>query len=195
MSESNVNYSKKQENVARGFYLVLVAGWLVTITGSVWTFIDFFNPLENIGTYFEENPGYLFVGIFGILLFLFFLMVFFVGFYRKGKKSLLKILYTKKELEEKYKDNLGIKVTAGGVIVSIMGLIISILVVVILDALPGTESTVLVSILSLILTSNGTLILSIGLLIFLITGIVLLCVFVIRNGFYLLAKAIYKLST
>ncbi|TFG00976.1 MAG: hypothetical protein EU541_00805 [Promethearchaeota archaeon] len=194
MSEINMEYSQKQGNVARAFYLVLVGGWLVTITGVIWTFIDFFNPFENLTAYFEANPGYLFVAIFAIFLFLFFLMIFFVGFYRKGRKSLLKILYTKKELEEKYKDSLGIKITAGGVIASIMGLLISILIVFILEALPGTESTLLIMILSLMLTSTGTLILSIGLLIFLIVGIILLCVYSIRNGFYLIAKAIYKLS-
>lgn len=194
MSETKLTYSQKQENVARGFYLVLVAGWLVTITGVIWTFIDFFNPFENLGAYLQDNIGYLIVGIFGVFLFLFFLMVFFVGFYRKGKRVLLKILYTKKELEEKYKDSLGIKITAGGVVVSIMGLLIGILIIFIMEALPGTESTVLTSILSLIITSIGTLILSIGLLIFLSVGIILLCVFCIRNGFYLLAKAIYKLS-
>jgi preprotein translocase subunit SecY len=194
MSASNVNYSKEQENVGRGFYLVLVAGWLVTITGAIWTFIDFFNPLEDLGKYFQENIGYLIVGIFGIFLFVFFLMVFFVGFYKKGKQILLKILYTKKELEERYKDNLSIKITAGGVIISIAGLLVGILTIFISEALPGAQSTVLISILSLICTSIGTIILSIGLLIFLSVGIILLCVFCVRNGYYLIAKAIYKLS-
>ncbi len=194
--ENNGEYSQKQIKVARTFYLILVAGWLVTITGSIWTFIDFFNPIENLTSFFQQNIGYLIVGIFAIFLFLFILCIFFVGFYRKGRNNLLRILYTKKELEEQYKDNLGIKITAGGVIISIIGLLVGIVVVFVLETLPGaSETTVLSTIFSVILLSNGTLVLSIGLLIFLSVGVILLVVFTIRNGFYLIAKSIYKLSS
>ncbi len=194
MEENYAIYSDKQENIGTLFYLVSVVGWFITIVGSVWTLVDIFNPLQGVQDYFSKNIGYLLVGIFGFFLFVFILLVFFVGFYRRGKKRILKTLYTKKELEEQYRDRLGIKIVAGGFIVSTIGVLIAISIAIILNTSSGSGDSLLMSLISIITLSIGTLILSIGILVFIIIGIILFLVYIIRNGFYFIAKIIYKMS-
>ncbi|TXT67246.1 MAG: conserved membrane protein of unknown function [Promethearchaeota archaeon] len=187
-------YNKKQEKLGTLIYLALVAGWFVTILGSVWTLVNIFNPGQGVQNFFSKNIGYLLAGIFGFLFFVFFLLVFFVGFYRRGRKRILKILYTKKELSAQYRDRLGIKIVAGGFIISILGLVITIIIAMILSASSGSEDSVLMALISIITLSTGTLILTIGISIFLVIGLILFLTYTIRNGFYFIAKIIYKMS-
>jgi hypothetical protein len=194
MEENLVQYDDKQEKIGILIYLALVGGWFITIIGSIWTLVDIFNPVQGVQAFFTQNIGYLLAGIFGFLFFVFLLLVFFVGFYRRGRKRILKILYTKKELSDQYRDRLGIKIVAGGFIISILGVISAILIAIILNASSGSEDSILRALISIITLSTGTFILSIGILVFIIIGVILFLTYTIRNGFYFIAHIIYKMS-
>ena len=131
----------------------------------------------------DLNLGFRIAIIGGLLAGLFFLLVFFFGLFKKTSRSLINFIYRVRELEEKYKNRTGVKVVAGGLLVSLIVIIIGAIFAIFFDIFTGSE----VSIFSAIKT-NGPVVLLIGIGLFLIVGIVLFMIYFWKNGYYLILK-------
>ncbi|MFX1567278.1 MAG: hypothetical protein ACFFCV_02810 [Promethearchaeota archaeon] len=182
-------YSKNQRMVALIFYILIVGASIVTIGGVVWTFADIF-----IGTtgkwelYLDLNLGYQIAIIGGLLAGLFFLLIFFFGLFKKTSKSLINFIYRKRELEQKYKDRIDVKIAAGGLIISLIAIIIGVIFAVVLELLnisAGGSSSLLT-----FLGSTGPWVLFIGVALFSIVGVSLFMIYFWKNGFYLILRLI-----
>ena len=182
-------YTKNQKTVALTFYILIVAASLVTIGGVVWTFADMF--IGETGKWLEFltlNLGYQIAIIGGLLAGLFFLLIFFFGLFKKTSKSLIHFIYRKRELEEKYRNRIDVKIAAGGLIISLIGIIIGIIYAVIVDIINASsgESSSLLALLG----STGPWVLFIGATLFALIGTILFMIYFWKNGFYLILRLI-----
>ncbi len=182
-------FTKNQKIVALIFYILIVSASLVTIGGVVWTLADIF-----IGTsgkwesFLTLNLGYKIAIIGGLLAGLFFLLIFFFGLFKKTSKSLIQFIYRKRELEQKYKDRIDVKIAAGGLIISLIAIIIGVIFAVILDVLNvSSEGS---SSLLAFLGSTGPWVLFIGIGLFTIVGVALFMIYFWKNGHYLILRLI-----
>jgi len=182
-------YSKNQKIVSLIFYILIVCASLVTIGGVVWTLADIF-----IGTtgkwemFLTLNLGYQIAIIGGLLAGLFFLLIFFFGLFKKTSKSLITFIYKKRELEQKYKNRIDVKIAAGGLIISLIVIIVGVIFAVILELFnisSGGSSSLLA-----FLGSTGPWVLFIGIGIFTIVGVSLFFIFFWKNGIYLILRLI-----
>ncbi len=182
-------FSKNQKTVALIFYILIVGASLVTIGGVVWTFADIFIGTTGKWYLFSTlNLGYQIAIIGGLLAGLFFLLIFFFGLFKKTSKSLINFIYRKRELEQKYKDRIDVKIAAGGLIISLLAIIIGVIFAVILDIInvyEGGSSSLLT-----LLGSTGPWVLFIGIALFSIVGVSLFMVYFWKNGFYLILRLI-----
>jgi preprotein translocase subunit SecY len=182
-------YNKGQKIVARIFYILIVSASLVSIGGVVWTFADIF-----IGTtgkwelFLAINLGYQIAIIGSLLAGLFFLLIFFFGLFKKTSKSLIKFIYRKRELEEKYKNRVDVKIAAGGLIISLIAIIIGVIFAVVLDifSVSAGESSALLDFLG----STGPWVLFIGIGLFVVVGVSLFFIYFWKNGHYLILRLI-----
>ena len=165
--------------------MMIVAASLVCLGGVIWTLADIF-----IGTsgkwdlFIDLNLGYQIAIIGGLLAGLFFLMVFFFGLFKKTSRSLIKFIYKRRELEDKYKNRTGVKVAAGGLLVSLIGIIIGVIFAIFWDLIDSGGSVSLGTILG----SNGPWVLVVGIGIFLAIGAALFMIYFWKNGYYLILK-------
>lgn len=180
----HIEYNKRQKNIAFIFYFIIVAASIITIGGTVWTLADIFiSPTEKLEMFNDLNLGFRIAIIGGLLAGLFFLLVFFFGLFKKSSRSLINFIYKVRELEEKYKNRTGVKVVAGGLLVSLIVIIIGVIFAIFYDIFTGSE----VSIFSAIKTT-GPKVLLIGIGLFLIVGIVLFMIYFWKNGYHLILK-------
>jgi len=180
----HIEYNKRQKNIAFIFYFIIVAASIISIGGTVWTLADIFiSPTEKLEMFNDLNLGFRIAIIGGLLAGLFFLLVFFFGLFKKTSRSLINFIYRVRELEEKYKNRTGVKVVAGGLLVSLIVIIIGAIFAIFFDIFTGSE----VSIFSAIKT-NGPIVLLIGIGLFLLVGIVLFMIYFWKNGYYLILK-------
>ena len=188
-SQVEKEYTKNQRIVSLIFYILIVSASLVTIGGVVWTFADIF-----IGTtgkwdlFLGLNLGYQITIIGGLLAGLFFLLIFFFGLFKKTSKSLINFIYRKRELEQKYKDRIDVKIAAGGLIISLLAIIIGAIFAIILDIanVSAGESSSIYTFLG----STGPWVLFIGIALFSIVGGSLFMIYFWKNGFYLILRLI-----
>ncbi len=180
-------YRKSQRFIALTFFIIIVIASIVTLGGVVWTFADIF-----IGTtgkwvaFLGLNLGYQIAIIGGLLAGMFFLLVFFFGLFKKTSKSLIHFIYKKRELEEKYKNRMDVKIAAWGLLISLIGIIIGVIFAIILDIFAsssGDPSTIMT-----FLGSTGPRVLFIGIGLFLIVGIALFMIYFWKNGYYLILR-------
>jgi preprotein translocase subunit SecY len=186
-SRHSNEFTRNQKIVATIFYVLIVVASLVTLGGVVWTLADIFiSPTEKWELFRDLNLGYQIAIVGGLLAGLFFLLVFFFGLFKKTSRSLIKFIYKKRELEEKYKNRTNVKIAAGGLIISLLGIIIGVIVAIILDLLrePSSDSFSLLN----ILISTGPLVLFIGLGLILYIGAALFVIYFWKNGYYLILK-------
>ncbi|MBD3213760.1 MAG: hypothetical protein GF311_14210 [Candidatus Lokiarchaeota archaeon] len=188
MNDEFTEYSDKKEKVATAFYIILVAAWLVTIAGSIWTIADILNPTGKLEAFLSYNLGYQIAIIGGILAGLFFLLVFFIGFYKRGIKTILKVLYKKRELEEKYKNRIDVQIAAAGFLISLIVVIVGLAIALLWDTFSGTEEAIFSFTTLIEVFPNGVLVLFAGLGLFLIIGVIIFIIYFIRNGYYLVLK-------
>jgi hypothetical protein len=183
-SERELN--KTQNIVAGVFYVMIVIGSIVTLGGVIWTLADIFiGPTGKTLLFLNLNLGYKIAIIGGLLAGLFFLLVFFSGLFKKSSSSLIGFIYKKRELEERYKNRKGVKLAAGGLLVSLIGIIIGIIFAIIWDVLAGPGGSF--SDISF-LSSMGPWVLTIGIGIFLLVGSALFMIYFWKNGYYLILK-------
>ncbi|MHA2180322.1 MAG: hypothetical protein ACXAAH_02730 [Promethearchaeota archaeon] len=179
-------YNKTQKIVAGIFYIMIVIASIVSLGGIVWTFADIFiGTTGKFGLFLELNLGYQIAIIGGLLAGLFFLIVFFFGLFKKTSRSLMVFIYKKRELEEKYKNRTGVKIAAGGLLISVIGIILGFVLGPIWDLLTGSGTS---GSLFTFLGSTGPWVLLVGIGIFLIILAALFMIYFWKNGYYLILR-------
>ncbi|TET58280.1 MAG: hypothetical protein E3J52_08890 [Promethearchaeota archaeon] len=182
-------YNKIQKGIAAIFYILIVIASIVTMFGVVWTLADIFiGTTGKFELFLDLNLGYQIAIIGGLLAGLFFLLIFFFGLFKKSTRSFIKFIYKKRELEEKYKNRTDVKIAAGGLLVSLIGIIIGIIFAIMQDVISvssGESSTV-----KDLLGSTGPWVLFIGIGIFLLVAIALFMIYFWKNGYYILLRLI-----
>ena len=182
-------YNKIQNLIATIFYILIVIASIVSLGGVVWTFADIFIGVTGkFELFLNLNSGYQIAIIGGLLAGLFFLLIFFFGLFKKSTRSLIKFIYKKRELEEKYKNRTDVKIAAGGLLISLIGIIIGIIYAMVQDFL--TVSSGGTSTLVDLFGSTGPWILFVGIGLYLIVGIALFMIYFWKNGYYILLRLI-----
>ncbi|MFX1417914.1 MAG: hypothetical protein ACFE9N_03220 [Promethearchaeota archaeon] len=186
-------YRKSQKIIALIFFIIIVIASIVTLGGVVWTFADIF-----IGTtgkwlaFLALNLGYQVAIIGGLLAGLFFLLVFFFGLFKKTSRSLIHFIYKKRELEEKYKNRIDVKIAAWGLLISLIVIIVGVIFAIFWDIFAsstGDPSAILT-----FLGSTGPRVLFIGIGLFLLIGTFLFMIYFWKNGYYLILRIMGKLE-
>ena len=188
-SDHTKEFSKVQKLIAAIFYVLIVLGCIVTLGGVVWTFADIFiGTTGKFELFLDLSLGYQIAIIGGLLAGLFFLLIFFFGLFKKSTRSLIKFIYKKRELEERYKNRTDVKIAAGGLLVSLIGIIIGIIFAIIQDVISVSsgESSTLMDLLG----STGPWVLFIGIGMFLLVGIALFMIYFWKNGYYIILRVI-----
>ncbi|MBA7629787.1 hypothetical protein ES703_37291 [subsurface metagenome] len=182
-------YNKIQKGIAAIFYILIVIASIVTMFGVIWTLADIFiGTTGKFELFLDLNLGYQIAIIGGLLAGLFFLLIFFFGLFKKSTRSFIKFIYKKRELEEKYKNRTDVKIAAGGLLVSLIFIIIGIIFAIMQDVISVSsgESSTLMDLLG----STGPWVLFIGIGIFLLVGIALFMIYFWKNGYYILLRLI-----
>jgi len=184
-STSRKEFSKSQKIVAGVFYVMIVAASLICLGGVIWTLADIFiRPTGKFDLFLDLNLGYQIAIIGGLLAGLFFLMVFFFGLFKKTSRSLIKFIYKRRELEDRYKNRTGVKIAAGGLLVSLIVIIIGIIFAIFWDLIDSGGSVSLLTLFG----STGPWVLVVGIGIFLAIGATLFMIYFWKNGYYLILK-------
>jgi len=194
MEESNIdykhNFTSKQRAIGELFYIFIVIACLITVTGGIWSLFDFIMPTGKFDVFINLNSGYQIAIVAGFLAGLFFLLIFFFGLFKKGRKWVLMFIFNLKEIEEKYKNRLDVKIAAGGLLLSLIAIIIGIIIAVIQEILGGSSSTSPFSGLftSFSSFSSGNWILFTGVSVFAVLAVTLFLIYFWKNGYYLILK-------
>jgi len=193
LSSKTKEYRKSQKIIALVFFILIVIASIVTLGGVVWTFADIF-----IGTtgkwdaFLELNLGYQIAIIGGLLAGLFFLLIFFFGLFKKTSRSLINFIYRKRELEEKYKNRIDVKIAAWGLLISLICIIVGVIFAIFWDIFAsstGDPSTILT-----FLGSTGPRVLFIGIGLFLLVAVILFLIYFWKNGYYMILRIMGKLE-
>jgi hypothetical protein len=182
-------YSKNQKMVALVFYILIVSASLITILGAIWTLADIFiGTTGKFELFLSLNLGYQIAIIGGLLAGLFFILIFFFGLFKKTSKSLIVFIYKKRELEEKYKNRIDVKIAVAGLLISLIGIIVGIIFAIILEifSVSAGESTSLLTIFG----STGPWVLFIGVGVFLCVGVALFMIYFWKNGKFVILRLI-----
>lgn len=192
-SQSEENYPSNQRVVGDIFYIFIVLACLTCITGGIWSIFDFIMPTGKLETFLGLTLGYQIAIIAGILAGLFFLLIFFFGLFKKGRRWVLHFIFNVREIEEKYKNRIDVKIAAGGLLISLMAIIIGIVISIIQEILLGpSESTPFSALLASF--STGNWILFAGISLFAVLAVTLFMIYFWKNGYYLLLKVMGKLE-
>ncbi|MFW9821651.1 MAG: hypothetical protein ACFFE4_01870 [Candidatus Thorarchaeota archaeon] len=179
-------YDRTQRIITGIFYILIVIASIITIGGIVWTFADIFiGTTGKLDLFLTLNLGYQIAIIAALLAGLFLLLVFFFGLFKKTSRSLMNFIYKKRELEEKYKNRIGIKIAAGGLLLSLIGIILGFILGPVWDILIGSGGS---GTLFTFLGSTGPWVLLVGIAIFLVIGSALFMIYFWKNGYYLILR-------
>ena len=182
-----VEYNKAQRTTATVFYVLIVASCLVIIGGTVYSLGDFITPTGKMEAFLALNLGYQIVIIGTFLAGLFFLLIFFFGLFKKGRKWILRIAFKRREVEEQYKNRINVKIVAGGLLLSIIAVIIGAVYAVIEEILLGSPSgSPLSGLLSSFSFGNWVLFIGISSLFISFTGLFL--IYFWKNGYIVILK-------
>jgi len=182
-----IEYKKTQRTIAAIIYIFIVIATITTLSGIIWTVADIFiAPTGKLEIFLDLNLGYQIAIVGGFLAGLFFLLIFFFGLFKKSSRSLIIFIYKKRELEEKYKNRKDVKIGAGGLLISLLAIILGTLFAIIWDLItkPSGDSFPLLNLLD----STGPWVLFIGISLFLLIGAVLFMIYFWKNGYYLILK-------
>ena len=188
-----IEYSSNQRAVGELFYVFMVIASIGIVTGVVWSIFDFIMPQGKFDLFLELNLGYQIVIVAGFLAGLFFLLIFFFGLFKKGSKGILRFLFRERPLEEKYKNRLDVKIAAGGLLLSIIAIVVGVIFAVVQDVMLGNPST---SLLSAFFAefSAGNWILFGGIALLGLIGLSLFMIFFWKNGNYAIMRIIGTLE-
>lgn len=192
-SSSEEIYPSNQRVVGNIFYIFIVLACLTCITGGIWSIFDFIMPTGKLDVFLALSLGSQIAIIAGILAGLFFLMIFFFGLFKKGRKWVLHFIFNVREIEEKYKNRIAVKIAAGGLLISIMAIIIGVVISIIQDLLLGSsQSTPFSAFLASF--STGNWILFAGISFFAILAVTLFMIYFWKNGYYVILRVMGKLE-
>lgn len=180
-------YSKKQKTIVYVFYIIIVVAFFITLGGTIYTFADIVAPTGKLETFSTLGFGFQMAIVAGFLAGLFFMLIFFFALFKRGTATLLKILFKKRELAEKYKHRIEVKIAAWGLLISLVVILIGTLIATIQEFIMGAAGFFSMLLASL---SQGGLILFIGVVIFTLVGFTLFCIYFARNGYYLILKIV-----
>ncbi len=186
-SDYRSDFTSKQRAVGELFYIFIVIACLITVTGGIWSLFDFAMPTGKFDAFLLLNLGYQIAIIAGFLAGLFFFLIFFFGLFKKGRKWVLVFIFKLNEIEEKYKNRLDVKIAAGGLLLSLMAIIIGIIIAVIQEIFMGSSSSSPFSGLLESFTS-GNWILFTGVSAFAVLAVTLFLIYFWKNGYYLILK-------
>jgi len=182
-------YSKNQINVANGFYILFVVAFIVLIIGVIWMVVDWALGDTKISLWFLSLQfGLQIMIIGGLFAGLFFLIVFFFGFFKKGRKRILNYTFKAKDVDESYKNRTDIKVIAFGFLISIIIVIIGVVLFIAMVVL--TLFTQIDPSQTLSTLSTSTLCLLIGITLFILDGLSIFFINFLKNGYYFVLKMI-----
>lgn len=182
---SKSEYSPRQRAAGELYYIFIVAACIITIGGLIWSIVDYWMPTGKLGAFLELNLGYQIAIVAGFLAGLFFLLIFFFGLFKKGSVLVLKFLFKTRHIEERYKNRLDVKIAAGGLLLSIIALLVGVIWALINDILAGSTSP-FSNLLADFTSGNWTLF--IGLVLFAAIGVSLFMVYFWKNGYYVILK-------
>ncbi len=190
-SSSEEIYPSNQRVVGNIFYIFIVLACLTCITGGIWSIFDFIMPTGKLDVFLAFSLGSQIAIIAGILAGLFFLLIFFFGLFKKGRKWVLHFIFNVREIEEKYKNRIDVKIAAGGLLISVMAVIVGIIISLIQEIGSSESSPFFVF---LILSPTGNKILFAGIAVFAILAITLFMIYFWKNGYYVILRIMGKLE-
>jgi hypothetical protein len=185
-SKKSLEYTSKQRAVGELFYIFIVGSCLVIIVGIIWSILDFLMPTGKLSSFLTLNLGYQIAIVGGFLAGLFFLLIFFFGLFKKGSKGILKYIFKVRALEEKYRHRLDVKVAAGGLLISLIAIIIGIIFAIIHDIILGDSGSPFSALLETFTSGNWVLFGGITALASL--GIALFLIYFWKNAYYLILR-------
>ena len=186
-TSTEIDYSSSQKAVGELFYIFMVISLIGIVVGLVWSIFDFVMPSGKFDLFLALNLGYQITIVAGFLATLFVLLIVFFGLFKKGAKGVLRFLFKERELEERYKNRLDVKIAAGGLLLSIMAVIVGVIFAIIQDFWTGSGSSPLGSLVAGFSAGNWVLAGSLAFLA--LVGLTLFLIFFWKNGNY----AIYKI--
>jgi len=187
--EKQSEYTETQIKVATGFYVVFIIALIVTITGGIWVIADLLLGDTKITQWlFDLNFGLVIVIIGALLAGLFFIIVFSYGFFRRGRKRILKWTFKAKDVDEKYKKRKEVTIIAFAFLISIIVIIVGGVIFVIMLIL--TAFTQLDPSTTLAAFSNSQLCLFIGIALMVLDGLGIFFINFLKNGYYFVLKLI-----
>ncbi len=185
-SDYRSNFTSKQRAVGELFYIFIVIACLITVTGGIWSLFDFIMPKGKFDAFMLLNTGYQIAIVAGFLAGLFFLLIFFFGLFKKGRKWVLVFIFKLNEIEEKYKNRLDVKIAAGGLLISLMAIIIGIIIAIIQEIFGTSDTSPFSALLASFQTGNK--ILFTGVSVFAVLAVTLFLIYFWKNGYYLILK-------
>ena len=197
MEESYPNsdeiYPSKQKVVGDLFYIFIVSSCLICITGGIWSIFDFIMPTGKLESFLGLTLGYQIAIVAGILAGLFFLLIFFFGLFKKGRKWVLHFVFKVREIEERYKNRIDVKIAAGGLLISIMAIIVGLVIAIIQEIVLGpSPSSPFPGLFASF--STGNWILFTGISLFAILAVSLFMIYFWKNGYYVILRVMGKLE-
>ena len=183
-----IDYSSNQKAVGELFYIFMVISCIGIVIGIVWSIFDFVMPLGKFDLFLALNLGYQIMIVAGFLAALFLLLIFFFGLFKKGAKGVLRFLFKERELEEKYKNRVDVKIAAGGLLISIMAIIVGLIFAIAQDIIVGSGSSPLAGLFTDFSAGNWVLFGSLAFLA--LVGLTLFLIFFWKNGNYAIMRIV-----
>ena len=186
------SFNSKQRTVGQIFYIFIVISCLISITGGIWSIFDFIMPTGKLVSFLALSLGYQIAIIAAFLAGLFFLLIFFFGLFKKGRRWVLHFVFKVREIEEKYKNRIDVKIAAGGLLISIIAIILGIIIALIQEIVLPSETSLFSAFLASF--STGNWILFAGISAFAILAITLFMIYFWKNGYYVILRVMGKLE-
>ncbi|MCJ7649780.1 MAG: hypothetical protein MUP85_14285 [Candidatus Lokiarchaeota archaeon] len=183
-----IEYRPNQKAVGELFYIFMVISCIGIVIGLVWSILDFIMPLGKFDLFLALNLGYQITIVAGFLAALFLLLIFFFGLFKKGAKGVLRFLFKERELEEKYKNRVDVKIAAGGLLISIMAIIVGLIFAIAQDIIVGSGSSPLAGLFTDFSAGNWVLFGSLAFLA--LVGLTLFLIFFWKNGNYAIMRIV-----
>ncbi len=187
------SFNSKQRTVGQIFYIFIVISCLISIAGGIWSIFDFIMPTGKLASFLALSLGYQIAIIAAFLAGLFFLLIFFFGLFKKGRRWVLHFIFKVREIEEKYKNRIDVKIAAGGLLISIIAIIVGIIIALIQEIFVGPSQS---SPFSAFLASfsTGNWILFVGISLFAVLAVTLFMIYFWKNGYYVILRVMGKLE-
>lgn len=180
-----------QKVISTIIYSLFIVACIITITGVIWSILDIIMPLGKTALFLELNLGLQIAIVGAILAALLFLILMGYSLFKRGRRTIMDIIFKKKAIPDRYKNRTGIKVATGLVIVCLFAVIIGFIYALIVEVAFGKTSASS----GLLLTfSGGEIVLFIGICLFLLDALFIFLILLWINGYYYILKLITNLE-